>query len=53
MKTVRSHVLGFPRMGAQRELKFLLEKHWRGEVALSGLEELGRELRARHWSLQR
>jgi 5-methyltetrahydropteroyltriglutamate--homocysteine methyltransferase len=40
-------------MGAQRELKFLLEKHWRGEVADSALEELGRELRARHWALQR
>ena len=40
-------------MGAKRELKFLLEKHWRGEVAESALEELGRELRARHWALQR
>src|SRR5689334_7406297 len=53
MKTVRSHVLGFPRVGAQRELKFLVEKYWRGEVAESALEELGRELRARHWALQR
>jgi len=53
MKTVHTHIPGFPRMGAGRELKFLLERHWRGEVAASELETLGSELRARHWALQR
>ena len=24
--------LGFPRIGRQRELKFALEKYWRGEI---------------------
>lgn len=24
-----AHVLGFPRIGAQRELKFALERYWR------------------------
>ncbi|HUX64639.1 5-methyltetrahydropteroyltriglutamate--homocysteine S-methyltransferase [Sulfuricella sp.] len=48
-----THTLGFPRMGAQRELKFALEKHWRGEISAAGLEAVGRELRARHWALQR
>ncbi len=47
------HTLGFPRMGAQRELKFALEKRWRGEISADGLEAVGRELRARHWALQR
>ena len=28
--SVQIHTLGFPRMGAQRELKFALERHWRG-----------------------
>ncbi|MDD5404697.1 MAG: 5-methyltetrahydropteroyltriglutamate--homocysteine S-methyltransferase [Sulfuricella sp.] len=47
------HTLGFPRMGAQRELKFALEKYWRGEIDASELEAGARALRARHWALQR
>ena len=50
---IRTHILGFPRMGAQRELKFALEKHWRGEIDAAALEEVGRELRRKHWALQR
>jgi 5-methyltetrahydropteroyltriglutamate--homocysteine methyltransferase len=53
MATVQTHILGFPRIGAQRELKFALEKYWRGEIAADDLEETGRMLRARHWALQR
>jgi 5-methyltetrahydropteroyltriglutamate--homocysteine methyltransferase len=51
--TTRTHTLGFPRMGAQRELKFALEQHWRGEIDSDALEAIGRQLRARHWQLQR
>lgn len=40
-------------MGAQRELKFALEQHWRGEIGRDALEAVGRELRARHWQAQR
>ncbi|HEY0201302.1 MAG TPA: 5-methyltetrahydropteroyltriglutamate--homocysteine S-methyltransferase, partial [Burkholderiaceae bacterium] len=47
------HTLGFPRMGAQRELKFALEKHWRGEIDRAALEAAGAALRARHWQAQR
>lgn len=50
---IRTHTLGFPRMGAQRELKFALERHWRGEIDADALEATGRELRQRHWALQR
>jgi 5-methyltetrahydropteroyltriglutamate--homocysteine methyltransferase len=49
----RIHTLGFPRMGAQRELKFALEQHWRGEIDREALEAAGRELRRRHWQAQR
>jgi len=51
--TFRTHILGFPRMGAHRELKFALEKHWRGEIDGRALETVGAELRARHWQAQR
>lgn len=47
------HTLGFPRIGAQRELKFALEKHWRGELSAAELEKVGKTLRTRHWSQQR
>ncbi|GBL45931.1 5-methyltetrahydropteroyltriglutamate--homocysteine methyltransferase [Sulfuriferula multivorans] len=46
------HTLGFPRIGKNRELKFALEKFWRGEIDADTLEASGRELRARHWQLQ-
>jgi 5-methyltetrahydropteroyltriglutamate--homocysteine methyltransferase len=47
------HTLGFPRVGLHRELKFAVEKYWRGELSATELENVGRVLRARHWELQR
>lgn len=47
-----AHILGFPRIGAQRELKFALESFWRGETDQAALEASGRALRASHWELQ-
>jgi 5-methyltetrahydropteroyltriglutamate--homocysteine methyltransferase len=52
-KKIQTHIPGFPRIGAARELKFALERHWRGEQDEAQLESTGRELRARHWALQR
>ena len=51
--SLHTHILGFPRIGAERELKFALERHWRGEVSEAALEQTGKALRARHWALQR
>ncbi|SFF22195.1 methionine synthase (B12-independent) [Fontimonas thermophila] len=48
-----AHILGFPRIGAQRELKFALEAHWKGALDADGLHEVARQLRARHWQQQR
>jgi 5-methyltetrahydropteroyltriglutamate--homocysteine methyltransferase len=45
--------LGFPRMGAQRELKRALERHWRGDATQEELLAGAAELRRRHWALQR
>ena len=47
-----AHVLGFPRIGAQRELKFAMESFWKGESAEAQLHATGKELRARHWQAQ-
>ncbi|CAM2160135.1 5-methyltetrahydropteroyltriglutamate--homocysteine S-methyltransferase [Paraburkholderia tropica] len=50
---VTTHNLGFPRIGAKRELKFGLERYWKGESSRDELTALGAELRARHWASQR
>ncbi|RKE37603.1 methionine synthase (B12-independent) [Paraburkholderia sp. BL23I1N1] len=49
----RTHISGFPRIGAHRELKFAQESFWRGESDDAYLRGVGKELRARHWELQR
>ena len=45
--------LGFPRIGARRELKQALESHWRGDTDVAQLQATAAGLRARHWQLQR
>jgi 5-methyltetrahydropteroyltriglutamate--homocysteine methyltransferase len=47
-----THNLGFPRIGAKRELKFALEKYWKGESSRDELTTLGAQLRQRHWQDQ-
>ncbi len=47
-----SHILGYPRIGAQRELKKATEAYWKGACTRSELESIGRELRLRHWQAQ-
>ena len=48
-----AHTLGFPRIGAKRELKFALESYWRGETTQAELVAVGKSLRERHWQAQR
>jgi 5-methyltetrahydropteroyltriglutamate--homocysteine methyltransferase len=48
-----AHNLGFPRIGADRELKKALEACWKGDLDQDGLREVGRQLRATHWQLQK
>src|SRR4249920_2534532 len=48
-----AHILGFPRMGANRELKLLLESFWKGDLSEDSLLAQGRELRATQWARQR
>ncbi|MBQ0723461.1 MAG: 5-methyltetrahydropteroyltriglutamate--homocysteine S-methyltransferase, partial [Paraperlucidibaca sp.] len=52
MSNVTTHNLGFPRIGAKRELKFALESYWRGESSKDQLTSVGAELRQRHWAHQ-
>jgi len=47
-----THNLGFPRIGAKRELKFALESYWKGQSSRDELKALGVQLRQRHWQDQ-
>ena len=44
-----SNVAGFPRIGAQRELKFATEGYWRGEVSEPELLEAAKRIRLDNW----
>lgn len=43
------HNLGFPRIGARRELKRALESYWQGRATRDELKATGAQLRQRHW----
>lgn len=49
---VTTHNLGFPRIGAKRELKFALEAYWKGQSSLDELQQVGKQLRQTHWAAQ-
>lgn len=49
----KNYVIGFPRIGEQRELKRVLEKYWAGEVAFDTVESVASLLKQRHWQYQK
>ena len=49
---VTTHNLGFPRIGAKRELKLALESYWKGPSSRDDLKAFGAQLRQRHWQNQ-
>jgi 5-methyltetrahydropteroyltriglutamate--homocysteine methyltransferase len=48
-----TYVVGFPRIGEQRELKFALEKYWSKKSNFSEVEKVAKELKTRHWNYQK
>jgi 5-methyltetrahydropteroyltriglutamate--homocysteine methyltransferase len=49
----RTAVLGLPRIGPNRELKFALEAFWAGESGPDDLRHVARDLRAGNWGRAR
>ena len=49
---VNAHNLGFPRIGADRELKFAQEAYWKGESSSAELKSVGAKLRQINWGFQ-
>jgi len=44
-------IIGFPRLGEFRELKFTTEKYFRHEISAEELLAAAKELRAKHWNI--
>lgn len=44
--------LGFPRIGANRELKKAVESFWKGETSLEQLQAAAKQIRAENWKFQ-
>lgn len=49
---VKTSVIGFPRIGKKRELKFASEKFFKSEISAEELEKTASELRAYGWKKQ-
>jgi len=45
--------LGYPRIGAKRELKKACEQYWAGKSDLSNLLHVGKEVRRLNWKIQK
>lgn len=50
---MKTSVVGFPRIGALRELKFASEHYFKGEISQGELLETAESLRKAHWATQR
>ena len=48
----KNYIVGFPRIGEQRELKKVLEAFWSGKIEFLEVEKVASELKARHWNYQ-
>jgi len=48
----QTHILGYPRIGAHRELKKVQEAYWRGEIPRGELLAAGAEIRRGNWQAQ-
>lgn len=50
---MQTSVIGFPRIGTLRELKFASEKYFRKEIEVEELQQIAETLRKTHWSIQK
>lgn len=52
MHTVLTSVQGFPRIGANRELKKVIERYWKKDTTLEEVRQVAKDLRKKHWKIQ-
>lgn len=52
IRSNQSHVLGLPRIGANREMKKAVERYWRKEISLDELQQIGQQIENINWHMQ-
>ena len=50
---MKTHILGYPRIGERRETKKACEKYWSGKTDLDELLQTGKEQRQYNWKVQK
>ncbi|MFL0196530.1 5-methyltetrahydropteroyltriglutamate--homocysteine S-methyltransferase [Clostridium sp. WILCCON 0269] len=48
---MRTSIIGYPRIGGLRELKFWIEDYFKGNLPLEGLQKNAKDLRVKQWTL--
>lgn len=49
---MQTHILGYPRIGSNRELKKACEQYWTGKIDVNDLLEVGKTITQNNWKLQ-
>ncbi|WP_119328283.1 5-methyltetrahydropteroyltriglutamate--homocysteine S-methyltransferase [Cysteiniphilum halobium] len=49
---MKTHILGFPRIGEKRQLKFALEQYWQEKISQDELVEIANKIKLSNWKLQ-
>ncbi|MFT3705636.1 MAG: 5-methyltetrahydropteroyltriglutamate--homocysteine S-methyltransferase [Agriterribacter sp.] len=49
---MQTHILGYPRIGNQRQLKKACEQYWAGKIKLDELNQVAQQIREENWKLQ-
>jgi 5-methyltetrahydropteroyltriglutamate--homocysteine methyltransferase len=52
MSKIASGILGYPRIGGRRELKWALERYWAGQASEADLQRQAAQIRRENWQAQ-
>jgi len=50
---MKTSIVGYPRIGSLRELKFASEKYFKDEISAEELQKTAKDLRKSHWQIQK
>lgn len=50
---LKTATLGFPRIGANRELKKAIESYWKGVISIDELKQISSEIKSKNWQTQK
>ena len=50
---MKTSIIGYPRIGSLRELKFASEKYFKEEITVEELMNTAKALRREHWNTQK